>query len=593
MGIESWSTEKRLFIFLIITAGFLFLYGYIVSKFQPPPETPQNISPSEVTSPKKENPEQPVTSMQGESAPSPATELPSLWEPTYEKKERVLNLITDVFAITWSNKGGTPISWRLRKYKDREGQPLEMVPQDFPNLYPLQIVEESLNGDTRIIDTGLYTFNLNRFSKEKYRLEMTYADDKLRIYKVFTFFHNKYDLEFSIAFQLREKTNKSYYLVWGPGLENTTEKERKLMGWSFKPVQGIYFIDKTKNVGKKRETHEILKGIGASWAGVHSNFFIAAFLAPEGRPFENLLYSVKILENSGKDHTISENEWEKSLPNLMVASIALQPGTTNEGRLYVGPKDPAVLASTTSTLEKSIQYGFFGFFSKALLVLLNWCYNKIIPNYGWAIIFVTILIRILLWPLSHKMFINSERMKNIQPKIKALNEKYKGIPLTDPRRKKMNEELMRIYGEHGVSPLSGCLPMIFQIPILYGFYTLLSVAIELRGAPFMLWIQDLSLPDRYLVTPILMGISMIAQQKLSPTTVDPKQQRIGYIFSIMLTYWFTSAQSGLVLYWLFSNVLSVAQQKFYHTIFLPRLQRSEPQEKKKRRSKQSPAKQSN
>ncbi|MCS7313677.1 MAG: membrane protein insertase YidC, partial [Acidobacteria bacterium] len=151
--------------------------------------------------------------------------------------------------------------------------------------------------------------------------------------------------------------------------------------------------------------------------------------------------------------------------------------------------------------------------------------------------------------------------------IKALQEKYKGIPLRDPRRQKMNEELMRIYREYGVNPMSGCLPLLLQLPILFAFYSLLSVSIELRQAPFVFWIRDLSRPDPYLITPILMGITMILQQKLTPTTMDPTHQRLGYLMSGLFIFMFMNAQSGLVLYWLFSNVFSIAQQYLYHRFY--------------------------
>ena len=136
----------------------------------------------------------------------------------------------------------------------------------------------------------------------------------------------------------------------------------------------------------------------------------------------------------------------------------------------------------------------------------------------------------------------------------------------------MNEELMRIYKEHGVNPMSGCLPLLLQLPILIAFYNLLAVAIELRQAPFVLWIQDLSRPDPFLITPLLMGFTMILQQKLSPTTLDPNQQRIGYVMAVVFTFMFANAQSGLVLYWLFSNVFSMVQQQLYHRVLLKRVQ---------------------
>ena len=583
--------EKRILIFLLLTFGFFVLYGYLVNHFmpKPAPETPGMSKPPAKTVEKRVEQRAPVLpSRPPEKAPAPVPVVRGEWQPVQASAEETLTLETDLYRITWTNKGGAPLSWKLKKHFDVDKKPLELIPQVAKPIRPFYLLDPK-GQPVLDLNTALYAVHRSTSARGTQVLEFEYADSRRHIIKRFEFTRGHYDFRVHVTLEDRQHPDAVYYLIWGPGLENTSPKERKAMGWSFRPIRGIYFDGNDHNIRKKADTFKILTEGSFRWAGVHSNFFLAAFVGDE-KPLDAVLFAVKPLRSyfatssADEDKKVSK-EFKKYLSLLMIAGVPVTPDHPATYHVYVGPKDIDQLTRVDPTLSEVIQYGFFGFFSKALLVVLKFCYENIYPNYGIAIILVTILLRILLWPLSHKMFVNAERMKVVQPKIKKINEKYKKIPLNDPRRKKMNEELMRIYQEHGVNPLSGCLPMLIQLPILFGFYRLLSVAIELRGAPFALWIQDLSRPDPYLVTPILMGVSMILQQKLSPTTVDPKQQRMSYIFSVVFTFMFANAQSGLVLYWLFNNVLSIAQQQFYHRFLLKRKAGAEPVSKKGKKSK--------
>ena len=155
-----------------------------------------------------------------------------------------------------------------------------------------------------------------------------------------------------------------------------------------------------------------------------------------------------------------------------------------------------------------------------------------------------------------------KKMQELQPQMQKIKDNYKKVPFNDPRKQKMNQEVMELYKKHGVNPAGGCLPLLLQLPVLWGFYSLLSIAIELRGQPFIFWLADLSRPDPYYVTPLLMGATMVWQQKISPTSLDPAQQKIMMLMPIFFTYIFLNAQSGLVIYWLFNNILSIIQQQY-------------------------------
>ncbi len=192
-----------------------------------------------------------------------------------------------------------------------------------------------------------------------------------------------------------------------------------------------------------------------------------------------------------------------------------------------------------------------------------------VSNYGWAIILMTLLIRIVLFPLNHKSVVSMQRMQELNPKIQGIRQKYRsklkdkqGRPNAEMQRKQ-NEEIMALYKKEGVNPAGGCLPLLLQIPVLFAFYSLLSTAIELRYAPWMGWIQDLSAPDPLLVLPIVMGATQFLQQKLTPSAADPAQRRIFMLMPIFFTILFLGFPSGLVLYWLTNNVLGIAQQLGY------------------------------
>jgi YidC/Oxa1 family membrane protein insertase len=249
--------------------------------------------------------------------------------------------------------------------------------------------------------------------------------------------------------------------------------------------------------------------------------------------------------------------------------ITLQPGVQQEFRykLYLGPKEEGYLKAADPKLKYMINYGWFDVIAQPLLKFLKLT-NRFTHNYGVDIIILTILIKLLFWPLTHKSYVSMKQMKKLQPKMQKIREKYKDD------KEKMNQEIMQMYRTHKVNPVGGCLPMLLQIPVFFALYRVLYSALAIRHAPFMLWINDLSAPDRlymgfnipYLgglpVLTLLMGISMFAQQKMSPTTGDPRQEKMMLMMPVVFTVFFVNFPSGLVLYWLVNNVLSIGQQYY-------------------------------
>jgi YidC/Oxa1 family membrane protein insertase len=228
-------------------------------------------------------------------------------------------------------------------------------------------------------------------------------------------------------------------------------------------------------------------------------------------------------------------------------------------RLFVGPKDIDILKSQGNSLEQSLDLGWFTVIAKPLLYTLKF-FNGYVGNYGIAIIIITIILKVLFFPLTHKSYKSMKDMQKIQPKMAALKEKYKDD------RDAMNKAVMELYREHKVNPMGGCLPMVVQIPVFFALYKALMFSIELRHAPFFLWVTDLADKDPYYVTPVIMGITMFVQQKMTPSQMDPIQQKMMLALPVVFTFMFLSFPSGLVLYWLVNNILTIGQQMYINKL---------------------------
>jgi len=221
---------------------------------------------------------------------------------------------------------------------------------------------------------------------------------------------------------------------------------------------------------------------------------------------------------------------------------------------YIGPKEHKVLKAIDPVLTNAIEYGWFTFAAKPLFAILSWLHS-IFGNWGWSIIALTALIRMVLYPLTYKGMISMQKMKLLAPKLKELKEKHKKDP------QKLNAATMEMYKKHGANPLGGCLPMVLQIPVFFALYRTILNSVELQGAPWILWIHDLSLMDPYYILPILMGASMFMQQHMTPNNfTDPMQEKVFKYLPVIFTFFFITFPSGLVLYWLTNNMFSIAQQ---------------------------------
>jgi YidC/Oxa1 family membrane protein insertase len=244
------------------------------------------------------------------------------------------------------------------------------------------------------------------------------------------------------------------------------------------------------------------------------------------------------------------------------AGSGISTGAQNDLSLFVGPKDVDILRSVNPKLTQLIDWGFFGVIAKPIFVWLNWTKDHWTNNYGWAIIVVTLIINLVLFPLRFTSLKSARKMQKLAPQIKAINDRYKNVKINDPRKAEQNQEVMALYKKEGVNPVGGCLPMVIQLPFLYAFYRVLSIAIELRHAPW-LWVTDLSGPETLPIhlLPVILVVTQFLTQKMTPAAgVDPNQQRMMLIMPLMFGFMFYSLSSGLVLYYLTSNLVGIAQQ---------------------------------
>jgi YidC/Oxa1 family membrane protein insertase len=333
-----------------------------------------------------------------------------------------------------------------------------------------------------------------------------------------------------------------YRVSVGPGIRTLAPEEQDTQ--VVFTGHGVYQREgKFKVIAREKVGLELLPGI--DYVGIEDNYFLTVLRPTHGR--EGVLFKKTFID--AKDN-------KKRRADLYASINAGRDGVV-AGNAFFGPKETTLL--DRHGLGEALQFGWFGLIARFFLQALVWL-NQYTLNYGFAIIVLTILIKIVLYPLQHKSIVSMKKMQKVQPKMEVIKKKYSKSRTDPEQRQKMNVEMMQLYQKEGINPMAGCLPLVLQLPILWGFYNLLSRAIELRGAPWILWIRDLSEKDPTYVLPILMTATMFLQTYLTPATGDPMQRRMFLIMPLVFGFLFKDFPSGLVLYWLVQNVLTIIQQ---------------------------------
>ena len=538
--------ERR--VLLAIFLAFIVLYTWQALFVKPVPKP----VPGATTTASSPAPAAGVSADAGSASP-PAAPLASakpaaplataLVADTAERDVRVET--RDVIAL-FTNKGARLKSWRLKHYLDQQKQPQELI-EHLPS-QPLPFtLRAGSDTTTATVNEGLYTVTgapATTADASPVDLRFEYRDSAgVHAIKQFHLDPSSYVFTFQATVTESDKP-LTPSIAWGPAIGDVGELSRVV-----KRSEGIlYQAGKVVRLAPKDIAKQSLYDGEFHYAGVDDNYFMVAAVFPT--PIKVTFAPVSIPPPADSKDAARD-----------LVAFTLEPHAGDAPlKFFAGPKDFDVLSTIDRDLAKAIDFGMFTVIVVPLLRSLKWV-NGYVGNYGWAIIILTFFINVILFPLRHKSVVSMRKMQEIQPQVKAIQERYKNLKATDPEKQKMNTEMMALYKEKGVNPASGCVPMLLTMPFIFAFYALLSTAIELRGAPWVLWVHDLSAHDPYFVTPILMGVSQVWQQRLAPAAgMDPIQQKMTMLMPVFFTFLFLWYPSGVALYWLVNNVFAIGQQ---------------------------------
>jgi YidC/Oxa1 family membrane protein insertase len=554
--------EKRVLIAVILS--FIVLYGY--QALFPPPK-PQRTpaaaggQPSGTSAPVAAQPAAPQPTPAPASQPSAKPiEVEAPAPLIADSADRDVVVENDAVRAVFATKGAVLKSWRLKRYKDASGNALDLVPQTVPAGTPrpfsLRLEDAAL---TARLASALFKPSATELHvSAPTTLSFEYRDESgLDVRKEFSF---SADHPYVVGFTARVSSGSKQLVPaidWGPAVGSGIVSST---GMYNPPPQPIFFRDgKVTRVKTTKISEYASQDATFGFAGVDDHYFLAAAL-PEAQPL-HLEYQPLTVQVPG-----AKSDKENA---HLVTWAARFPQAPSNARFFLGPKDFDVLASTGRDLVRAIDFGIFSWLVVPLLRALKWI-DGYIGNYGWSIIVLTVIINLVMFPLRHKSVVSMRKMQELQPEVKAIQDRYSKLKMSDPARQKMNVELMNLYRERGVNPASGCVPMLLTMPVLFAFYSMLSVAIELRGAPFMWWIKDLSAHDPLFITPVLMGITQFVQTKMTPQTGgDPIQQKMMMFMPLIFMTMFIWAPSGLVIYWTVSNLWAIGQQAVTNRLIGP------------------------
>ena len=550
--------ERRTLIAVILSFAVLYIYqAFFVPAPVKPPAT--QITQSTAATPSTPAAAGSTSATVVQPAPPPVEAVIS------SPAEQDITVDTKTIKAVFTNRGGRLKHWFLRGYQDERGQPVDLVPSQIPADLPLPFSLRVEDGTTtQTLNTALYrisgaTGTTIDATQAPVSLVFEYQDVAgLNARKEFTLEPQSFVVTFSASVTQGDRALNPF-VQWGPGLGDGGATAG---GGSFftgnyvqAPEAIVHNGDKVQRVAAANVAGQAVHQGNLRFAGVDDHYFIASLINPGQVSVE---YRAFTLPAPG----------DETRQRQLVAHTSRFPQPPNGLKYYIGPKLFDELKSVDAEFVRAINFGIFAWLAVPFLSVLKWIYGYV-GNYGWAIIFLTILMNIVIFPLRHKSVVSMRKMQQLQPQLKVIQDHYKDLKVTDPARQKMNTEMMNLYREKGVNPASGCIPMLLTFPVLFAFYALLSQAIELRGAPFGLWIHDLSQHDPYYVTPLLMGATMFWQQRITPTSADPTQQQVMMLMPVIFIAMFLRFPSGLAIYYFVNNLWAIGQQYFTNWLLGP------------------------
>jgi YidC/Oxa1 family membrane protein insertase len=573
--------ELRILVASLLSMFVIIAWAKFFAPKAPPPSQPANQPAASAA----RSPGQPAAPLGGTSALATTSMGAAATTPPgpakSDKQERTVVVENNLYRVEFSNRGGVVKSWQLKKYKDdaKPQRVLDLVHQDASeelNAWPLSVSLGDPNLD-QAANAGLFVATSQnepalQTLAAPVELEFAWSDGHLEIAKRFRF-TDSYVVQTEVSAKLDGKPVTAG-LSWLGGFGDTTVQNPI-------PVETVstFYSEGGKLNGfvhKKLDDNgkwgpALWQG-GKDWAGIEDRYFTAVFLAPVGTPpgaietrYWKTWHTIKTTDNQGK----SEDKAEP-VPQVAVATAA-QPMIM---RLFVGPKDYDDLKRMNPPLQALVNFGWMEIVADPLFHALKWLHS-FIPNWGWAIVVLTLIANMALFPLRISSYKTTMKMQRVAPEIKAIQEKYKKYKINDPRKAEMNQEVMAVYSREGINPVGGCFQMLVQMPIWFGLNRALSSAIEMRHAPWFGWIKDLSARDPYYILPFIMAVSMYLVSKMTPmTTTDPQQQMMMKFMPISFAAMFIifPISSGLAVYILTSSLVGIGQQWYLnrtHPIVAP------------------------
>ncbi|MGA9569051.1 MAG: membrane protein insertase YidC [Candidatus Acidiferrales bacterium] len=583
------SDQVRGIVFVVISLLILFAWGHFYKPPVPPPQT----NPSQTSAPLNQQGSQQAATQSGaagnasssavaKSGATAAAANPSVVEASEEKTVVVESAL---YRVELSNRGGVVKTWQLNKYFDdqKPPHPLDLVNDSVARelgwpfslvladpqleakansaLYQVQAfgavvvaTEKAGNGSNAAAIAAARaaaTNNGNGPLDAPIKIIFHWSDGHLDVTKTLNFTLN-YETTVEAAVTLDGKP-QPVAVAWRGGFgDKAVYNAAQLVTVYYKSGGKLNLLQYKKLGVSGNQSQPAIQYGPLEFAGVEDQFFTASFL-PDGTDIS--------LWHWMQNHSVTTDGKQTSEPEAEMAA-----GTTTGAplrmRVFVGPKDLGLLEKLQPPLAELINFGWTGIIAKPLLWILQTLHTKV-PNWGWCIVLMTLVINIAMFPLKMKSWRSMQKMQKVGPEIRQIQDRYKKYSMSDPRKKKMNEEVMAVYSREGINPLGSCLPMVFQMPIWWALWRVLNGAIELRHAPWMGWIHDLSAMDPYYILPISMTIMMYLMTKMTPqTTTDPAQQKMMALMPLMMGFIFFRLSSGLNLYMFTSNLVGIGQQYY-------------------------------
>jgi YidC/Oxa1 family membrane protein insertase len=478
------------------------------------------------------------------SAAAEAEPLPA--DATPQKPEPAFVIETDLYKIAFSNQGGTVRSWQLKKAKGNDHKTLDLVNTaagvDFP--YSLHFPEQK-----PLVNVN-WVWYQQTADPDGLGVAYEFSDGHTSVRKVFRFQKASYLSTVSTEVTLDGKP-LPHMIQWRGGFGDLTIANAA-------GSQRTLYFDVAANKLVEQSPKSASKGPvpasgNYSFAGIADVYFAAVFLAEGSSVMQTVTF-----EDTVK--TALEQTPQK------LSGVAIGDGPANRFEVFVGPKDIDLLKKINPKLESVVDFGWMAFLAKPLFLIVNYVNATMVHNFGWAIVLVTVAINFILFPLKLSNMKSMRRMQALKPQIDVINAKYKNVGIRDPKKGEQNEEVMALYKKHGVNPMGGCLPMLLQMPFFFAFYKVFTVSVEMRGAPW-LWVPDLSQAEPWEIKalPLVMIASQFIMQKMTPQPAgDPSQQKMMMFMPLVFGFMFYHFPSGLVLYYLTSNLVSMGQQWFFN-----------------------------